>query len=464
MKKLIFILTLVVTFSCSSDLTDMNIDTKNATTVPGETLFSNAQKNLVDYMVSTNVNVNIYKMFAQYWTETTYTDEANYDVQNRAIPRNTWNRLYRDVLKDLDESSKIITEEGDGGLPTVKANKLAIIEIMKVYTFKVLVDTFGNIPYSEALDADNVNPVYDDAAGIYSDLLARLNAAISGLSASAGSFDGADLIYNGNVSNWIKFGNAIKLEFGIMMNDASTTASGAAGTFTSIADNANFQYLDATPNTNPIWVDLVQSGRSDFVIANTLVDKMIALNDPRITAYMAENLGAGVFVGGPYADNNSFSAYTHVSDKVQAPDFPGTIFSYSQTELLKAEAVKKGLLSGSAQTFYNNGVTASIETWTGDSSLAASYLANDAPYDDANWQNSIGTQAWLALYNRGFEAWTTWRRLNYPTLNTAVISGLPVPTRLTYPVSEQTLNGANYTAAAAAIGGDNLSTPLFWDN
>ncbi len=249
----------------------MNVDTKNATEVPGETLFSNAQKNLVNYMVSTNVNTNITKMIAQYWTETTYIDEANFDVGNRAIPRNTWNRLYRDVLKDFKESTELISAAGDGGLPTVKSNKLAIIEIMNVFTFKVLVDTFGDVPYSQALDADNVNPSYDGAASIYTDLLARLNAALSSLNAGSGSFDGADLVYGGNVANWVKFGNAIKLEFGIMMNNAATAAAGAAGTYTSNADDANFAYLDATPNTNPIWVDLVQSGRSDFVVTSTLV-------------------------------------------------------------------------------------------------------------------------------------------------------------------------------------------------
>jgi len=41
-----------------------------------------------------------------------------------------------------------------------------------------------------------------------------------------------------------------------------------------------------------------------------------------------------------------------------------------------------------------------------------------------------------------------------------VILVLPVPTRLTYPVSEQTLNGANYTATASTIEGGNLNTKL----
>jgi len=464
MKKLIFILTLLVVFSCDSNLTNLNKDTKNATEVPGETLFSNAQKSLVDFMASTNVNRNIYKMFAQYWTETTYTDEANFDVQNRSIPENQWNILYKDVLRDLNEATTIITSEGDGGFPAVKTNKLAITEIMKVYTFKILVDTFGDIPYTQALDPDNINPSYDDAATVYADLLARLNTAMGQLNSGADSFGSTDLIYGGDVANWKKFANAIKMEFGIMMNDATTTAQGAAGTFTSSADNATLEYLDAPPNTNPLWVDLVQSGRSDFVLANTFVDKLNALNDPRRPFYMAENLGAGTYVGGTYGASSAFPNYTHINDAIQEPTFPQTIFSYSQIQFMSAEAVKMGLLSGDAQTFYDNGVLASMDEWGVDSGDAGAYLATDAPYDDANWQESIGTQAWISLYTRGYAAWTTWRRLDFPVLALPATSGLPVPIRMTYPVSEQTLNGANYDAAASAVGGDTLNTPLFWDN
>ena len=466
MKKIIFILIAIITFSCSKDLTTMNVDTKSATVVPGETLFSNAQKNLVDYIASTNVNTNIYKMFAQYWTETTYTDEANFDVATRSVALQQWNNNYRDVLKDFDESSKLITASDDNGFPAVKQNKLAIAEILTVYTYKMLVDTFGNIPYTQALDATNANPVYDDAATIYTDLLARLNTAIGNLNTSADSFGDADLIYGGNVAAWKKFANGIKLQFGIMMNDATTAAAGAAGTFTSNADNAKLQYLAAPPNTNPLWVDLVQSGRSDFVIANTFADKLNALNDPRRAFYFADNLGANTYVGGPYGDNNGFTKYTHINDAIEDPTFPCTIMNYAETEFMKAEAIEMGLVSGTAATNYNNGVTASIEEWGGTSADAATYLAQPSvAYATAapTWQEKVGTQAWIALYLNGFDAWTTWRRLDYPVLNIPVISGLPVPVRMTYPALEQTLNGTNYSAAASAIGGDNLTTKLFWD-
>jgi hypothetical protein len=46
-----------------------------------------------------------------------------------------------------------------------------------------------------------------------------------------------------------------------------------------------------------------------------------------------------------------------------------------------------------------------------------------------------------------------------PGFNLPAVSGLPVPTRYTYPISEQNLNKTNYTASSA-IGGDEQTTKL----
>jgi hypothetical protein len=62
------------------------------------------------------------------------------------------------------------------------------------------------------------------------------------------------------------------------------------------------------------------------------------------------------------------------------------------------------------------------------------------------------------MYNRGYEAWTAWRTYDMPGFNLPAVSLLPVPTRLTYPISEQNLNQANYAAASTAIGGDEQTT------
>ena len=75
----------------------------------------------------------------------------------------------------------------------------------------------------------------------------------------------------------------------------------------------------------------------------------------------------------------------------------------------------------------------------------------------------IARQYWIAMYNRGFEGWYVYRKFDAPQMNLAATSLLKVPKRYTYPASEQTLNGSNWTAAASAIGGDEQQTKIFWD-
>ncbi|HWH69501.1 MAG TPA: SusD/RagB family nutrient-binding outer membrane lipoprotein, partial [Candidatus Sulfotelmatobacter sp.] len=94
------------------------------------------------------------------------------------------------------------------------------------------------------------------------------------------------------------------------------------------------------------------------------------------------------------------------------------------------------------------------------------YLAQAAvAYNTAagNYRQKIGTQFWIALFNRPYEAWTEVRRLDYPALTAPSTARSGFPNRLTYPANEQTLNGTNYTSAASSIGGDQVETKLFWD-
>ncbi len=476
MKKIILTtLTIITLISCQSDdkYEDKNRDPKNPTQVSSEFLFNAATKSLFDQMTSTNVNNNIYRMLGQHWTETTYVDEANYDFNTRNITQSHWSEIYRDVLADL-ATAKINNDADLTISADTKKTKNAQIEILTVYAWAQMVETFGDIPYSQALNAGQyVLPVYDDAATIYSDLLTRIAVAIPNLTDSG--FGTADKIYGGDTAKWKKFGNSLMLRMGVRVADVpalatkSTAAIKAAvsgGVFTSNADNASLVYSNATPNTNPVWVDLVQSGRSDFVIANTLVDFMNNLSDPRRAVYFDQNLGAGVYEGGPYGDNNAFSSYTHVSDRVIDPTNPASLIDYSEVCFYLADAAERSI-SGTpvnAAAFYNAGITASFDYWAAPN--VSTYLANPAVnYATApgTWKVKIGNQLWLAMYNRGYEAWTAWRTYDMPGFNLPAVSEDPVPTRYTYPISEQNLNKVNYTAASAAIGGDTQTTKVFWD-
>ncbi|KPL12509.1 MAG: hypothetical protein AMS26_17400, partial [Bacteroides sp. SM23_62] len=295
-KYLLFILIASILVACTDNFDDMNIDKKRPAEVPGDAVFTSGQKNLVDQMSTPNVNLNIFRLVAQYWTETTYTDEANYDLVNRTIPDLTFREYYRDALKDLDEAAKLIAEEETltDAEAKSKKNRLAIIELVTCFAYQHLVDIFGNVPYTEALDLGQVTPAYDDAWTIYQDLISRVNAALGNLDDSGGSFGGQDLVYGGDVAAWIKFGQSLKLKIGITIADHDNTQArslveaAVGGVFTDNADNALLHYLGAPPNSNQIHNELVLTGRKDFVGANTMVDILNDLEDPRRAAYYTQ--------------------------------------------------------------------------------------------------------------------------------------------------------------------------------
>ena len=470
--------------SCVDDLDEYNIDQKRATSVPAVTLFTGATKNLADVLTTPNVNINNYRFYVQHWTSTQYLDEPRYNMTSRLIPQNVWTIIYRDVLNDLKEAKRLITDD-QTLVAGVKQNQLAQIEIMEVYAWSVLVNTFGDIPYTEALDPQNALPVYDDAQTVYNDILDRLDAAVAQLDPeventeawkNALAWKNGDILYGGDIDNWLKFGNSLKLKLGMVVADVdnarakalaeSATATGAGGVISSNAENAAFEYLAAPPNNNPISSNVKGplSTREDYVAANTLVDAMNQRNDPRREFYFTQV--GGQFVGGTYGYPNSFATNSTVSAKIANPTFEALLLDYAEVEFLLAEAVERGYnVGGTAMSHYNAGVTASITYWGGTTTQATAYLAQPsvnyltAPGD---WKQKIGTQEWIALYNRGYDAWITWRRLDAPTLLPPV-ADLIVPTRLIYPVNEQTLNPANNASAATAIGGDESSTKLWWD-
>jgi hypothetical protein len=482
MKKiLILLLPILILAGCKKDLTSLNVDPKNPATVPSRSLFTNAQHTLANTIASSSVNLNIFRLIVQYWTETTYVDESQFDLNTRQIPRGVWNTLYRDVLKDFEEAKRTIPNDVKDA--AVQKNQITVTDIMEVYTWYYLVTTFGNIPYSEALNIDKPFPKYDDQKAIFDDLLKRIDADIAALNTGAESFGSSDIIYGGDVAAWKKFANSFKLKMAMTIADADPAkskteaeAAVASGVFTSNADNAVFSYLSGPPNTNPIWVDLVQSGRKDFVATSTIVDKMKTLNDPRIPWFFTFDASGSTYSGGTPGASNNYATFSKPagpllvsgsSGSITNPDFPQPLLTYDEVEFFLAEAVERGYtVGGTAQQHYNNAITASIVYWGGTVAQATAYLAQPAVnYTTAagTYKQKIGEQKYIALYNRGWDEWIEWRRLDYPQLNKPTGALTDFPMRFTYNVDEQNLNKANYDAAAAAIGGDVVTTKLFWD-
>ncbi|GAA3946621.1 SusD/RagB family nutrient-binding outer membrane lipoprotein [Hymenobacter algoricola] len=460
-------------------LDDYNVDPKRASVVPGRTLVSTAQRALVRTVVSSSVNNNPFRFFVQSWAATTYADESRYDLITRNIPQNFWTPLYRDVLRDLKEAKTLIAADITIDNPKVKANQLAIIEVLEVYTWATLVDTFGDVPYSEALDFSKPQPKYDDDAAIYTDIISRLNTAIGQMDATAAGYNtgvttSADLLNNGNMALWVKFANSLKLRLALTIADADkakaqTMAEETAGkTLASNADVIDLAFL-IFPNSNPVFEDLVRSGRKDFVASATLVDTLNRFADPRTDDFYKLGPGATTFKGGVNGNANSYNAFSAPGTRQEVQTAPGVLMSYAQVEFLLADAVRRGFaVGGTVVSHYNAGITASIVEWGNTPAVAATYItqprvALSASTSDAEQKRRIGVQQWIALYNQPVDAYREVRRLDSPKLIKPNLAKSEFPNRLTYPAIEQNLNTANYNAAASAIGGDNVNSKVFWD-
>lgn len=526
-----FIITLLITcvfMACDDRLEDLNKPTKAAVVAPAETLFANGVNDMFYMMNNSNTNINVFRLYAQYWAQTTYPDESQYNMVTRRNPDNFWRGAYRDALKDLDEAARITNETWEtlAISEAEKNNRLAIIEFCKVYIYATLVDAFGAIPYEEALDPDILQPSYQSGEEVYDAIIVDLDEAIAMIDPAAGSWPEAqDIVYEGDTEAWLKFANSLKLKLAITISDVNAGKAGAmvaeavtAGVFESNEDNAGVMYLDAFPNTHPVHEDLVQSGRDDYVIANTIVDIMNELHDPRLmvyaqgvdfvyplnpttkkerdstvtsggnmilyyperdsavyaatpfTIYAKDTLNpVQLFIGGTYGTNNTFALRSHIGEPFYQPDRVGLILGYPEVEFLLAEAKERGFTTPlTAAEHYENGIRADMEYWGIAEEEIDAYLANpDVAYATApgDWKQKIGVQHWLALYDRGFEGWTVWRRLDFAGFNAPpLLSYEDIPERFIFPIEEATLNRENLTEAIQLIGGeDSAQTHVFWD-
>ena len=483
-RLLIFILPVVLLASCAKSLDEYNIDQKNPKTVSAGSLFGNALKQLTTNQTTPSVNINVFRFWTQQWTATTYQDEPRYDITTRNIPLNYWTPFYREVLQDLKESKRLTEADATLAAP-VKNNRIAVTEIAAVYAWSVLVNTWGDVPYFEALTDQN-RPKYDKGADIYADLFKRLDAAIAQMTPGA-NFGDVDLLYKNNTGAWIKFAHSLRLKLAITLADVdpakaqSVIQASADKAFASNADNAAFKYLGQTPNNNPVSNSLnaIFTSRQDYVAGATLVDKMNALADPRRPYFFttvkanADDL-VGKYIGGQIGESNGFDDYSHVSDMIIKPDFEALLMDYSEVEFILAEAAARWGIAGSAADHYEKAIKASISYYAkaagaSDTQIAAetdAYLKQPAvAYATAkgNYKEKIGEQKYIALYNRGYDSWVEWKRLDFPVLKPATEAESVIPLRLTYPSSERTLNQANVESASAALGGDEVDKKVFWD-
>jgi hypothetical protein len=467
--KVLSILFAVVTMvGCTGNFEEINKDPNSATVVPTAYLLTNAERG-----IQTSNFYFTTALYAQHWSETQYTNTSRYETAEASF-----NGYYTGPLADLQQIITLNTEDetkGSASSSGDNANQIAVATILQVYTFQLITDMWGDIPYSEALaGTENFTPAYDTQDVIYADFLVKLDGAIASINTSPSNALVGDQMYQGDMAMWKKFANALKMRIGGRMLGTSADAAGRAAIAAAIpgafaaGENALYPFLTDAANDNPMYAHFIT--RTDYAVSETLVNFMSTRNDPRLPVYgdPAPNFTPAV-VGMPYGVDNAVAGAI-TNDEISFPgaaaraaDTPGILMTYAEQKFIEAEYLELTGGAGSGQAAYEAGIQASMDYW---GATMGTYLTEPGvAYSAANALQLIGEQKWLALYTDGHEAWANWRRTGFPALVKApdAVEGREIPRRRAYTQREYDLNGANLDAAILKQGADLMDTRMWWD-
>lgn len=487
--KIFGFFTLLMVAGCDKGFEEMNTDPNQPTEVPVGFLLTSTQSAAVDDIWDEWQNGRFGMLYSQYWAQNEYTDEDRYALRQN-VNNSFWAFMYaghggsvsgggiinlHQIINQLNErlENDLVSSED---IPIVN-NQIAVARIFKAWMFQILTDIYGDIPYSEAFQgAENFSPKYDKQEDIYMDLLKELSEANDQITKDEDSYGSADLIYNGDMEKWKKFCNSLRLRVAIRMADKKEAESAAAikaatdaGVFQSNADDALLQYLPSPPNNNPL--NEARKSRPDFAVSLTFTDKLNELNDPRLPKYAAPAVNTGKYEGITYGLERGDAAAIPLGDvsqpnpAVYAAEAPGILMTYSEVQFILAEAVRRNLITGDANAFYEEAIRASMEFWgVSDQAAIDNYIQNN-PFTDLV---SLGIQKWIALYMQGIQGWIEYRRLDFGVLRipekiATSATTKAVPVRVTYPTDEQNVNKTNYDKAVADQGADRQDTKVWWD-
>ncbi|MBB2150090.1 SusD/RagB family nutrient-binding outer membrane lipoprotein [Pedobacter gandavensis] len=436
----------------------------------------------------------------------------SYDYQTSEFNA-LWSNTY-DILTDV----KYVLDKSEGDATLKEFNAAA--KVLKAYNFELLVDTYNDIPYTEANQGlDKIQPKYDKATDIYKNLADLCDQAIvSFKSVTAGSpaFVAADPMYGGNVTKWAKLANTIKLKLILkgrgkvtfsnttfdpigFVTDAATPSTDATAPL-DVLVNPGYTQIDGKQNTTyNRWAYLasgaVVSAASNYALTPYVLgfydgSKILDAARRAVTfnTSAVNQLGYQLSDAGRGASPSSW--YVKGIGILKGPDAASPIMLAAESYFLQAEANVVGLIPGTAKDNFNEGMIAAFrylylnsagtlvagKSPTGD---VTAYIAANVTKPNVNFSlattdaqklEAIITQKYLA-FNMffGHEAWNEFRRTGYPvtlsngnpsqtfvSIVSQATTANKLPTRILYPLSEFKYNESNIPAV------DKFSSKIFW--
>ena len=409
------------------------------------------------------------------------TDEQYYGWQRSGFGR--YNTL-RQITKMEAEADRL------GGLENYKSLAL----FLKSFHIIELTKIFGDVPYSDALNAASgtYTPEYDAQQNIYIKVLDDLKKASNDLDASKGSITG-DVIYNGDILKWKKLINAYALR--VLMSLSLKTGNTSLAVvnrfkeivndpaqypiFTDNDDNAALYFYDITGNRYPYFNN--NSLKTAYYMEESFINLLKDRQDPRLFIF-ADQTPAGS--GSPETDFDSYGGADGsaplaeitnlvVDGEVSRLDArfyndpvnePSVALSYAEVEFTLAEAAARGWITDDPGVHYENGIRASMDFHGISSAEQDQYIMEpEVTYNPAKGIEMIITQKYINFYmGGGWESFYNHLRTGFPVFSVnggGVLNNGLVPKRWMYPQTELQLNSANVSDAIARQfpGGDDIN-------
>ena len=503
------------TTSCQKDFEEINTNPNRPQQALPTALFNGSTKLFLKYTRNYTTSGMMFRSWMQYTAQDTYTKESRFlyrDYAGDYLWRYPYQVAggYKDII-DLNTDPKtkeLMVTYGKS------ENQIAAARIMLAYTFALLVETFGDVPYYsygspnperfQALQLEKyISPVYATQKEIYTDLLKELKEAAAQIVSDSYVFKEGDYIFE-TPDKMRRFANSLRLRLAIRLKDVSDTELRTlaqqsidelkAGTavMQSEADTVELQFDSDDTNPAPIYKEYFVSNRVDYSPSNSFVQLLKGQRgnfgvDPRLQKYFApkgltkyqardgrytESDNLNDYIGMPYGLDESMAdfqfksgvAVSFFSSRILQPNYAEVFMEYSEVCFLLSEA------NGWDDTWYKKGVEASMKKWGVNSTKITNFL-NTIPA--ANQENVL-TQKYIALYMNPNEAWAEYRRTGYPhtlikvneetDLNIPTEAGqtkyrfeslvadlTDIPERLFYPVAYKVINEANYQNALKSM-------------
>ena len=439
----------VMTTGCSDSYFNINDDPNNPVSVGNEFVLTGGLAG------SAYVIGGYYQAVGGFWSQ-------HYAQSTGASQWSTWEEFSINE-GDFDTQFRTMYAGALEDLQVVRDRSIASSDwsyylsstIMQSYDFGILSDFYGQIPFSEALvGVAKITPKYEDGKDVVDSLIRRIDFALSkDLTASTVSNIGnADLIFQGDMDKWTRFGNTLKLK--LFLRYVNIDANKYKSQVQALLTANKFLNVSATMtafkneqnNRNPFYETFLDRLNGNIVASKTLLDFFQNNGDARLNSIYSPKLvkpvaQVGLGQGRYKADSQLYATIQNLSTPNFPPLAPVYFFTLPEVDFLIAEAEFRYGSAANAQVDYVNGIQDSYALQ--GATLQPALYASGGPYA-YNGLQSIITQKWIAAANHNAaESFFDFNRTGYPNffVQSAVSSiGSKFPQRLLFPISERTSN------------------------